>query len=253
MVLPKDGPVLEVARVMLRAGEAERALLRSHDDLRQLAWAVGHDLAEPLRSIVSYNQLLERRYKEQLDSEAIDFLAQTMTAATRMRALLTDLLTYSQVISDAAPSLTQVSMEAVFWAARMALHEAIAAAGARVTHDPLPSVRGNETRLTQLLQALLSNAVRFAAAGRKPEVHISVRDDGAQWVFSVTDNGQGIEERYHARIFEPFRRLHGREVPGSGLGLAMARAIADTHGGRIWLVSEPNRGSTFFFALPKSD
>jgi signal transduction histidine kinase len=170
-----------------------------------------------------------------------------------MRSLLTDLLTYSQVISDAAPSRGQVSMEAIFWAATMALHDAIAAARARVTHDPLPSVRGNETRLTQALQALVANALRFAAPDRPPEVHVSVRDEGTQWLFSVADNGEGIEEKYLERIFEPFRRLHGREVPGSGLGLALVRAIMETHGGQVWPESELGRGSTFFFTLSKAD
>lgn len=251
--LPKDGPVLDMARCLLRASHAERALRRSRDDMRQLAWAVGHDLAEPLRLIVTYNQLLERRYKDQLDEEAIGFLTQTISAAQRMRSLLTDLLTYSQVIADAAPALGPVSMEAIFWAATMALHDAIAAANARVTHDPLPTVRGNETRLTQLLQALLSNAVRFTAVDRQPEVRVSARDEGSRWLFAVGDNGPGIDPRYFDRVFEPFRRLHGREVPGSGLGLALARAIVETHGGRIWLESDAGKGSTFYFTVPKDE
>jgi len=253
LVLPRGAPVTATALALLRAARAERALRRSHDDLRQLAWAAGHDLAEPLRLIISYNQLLERRYKQQLDAEAIGFLNQTVAAAQRMRALLTDLLTYSQAISDAAPSTGPVSMEAIFWAATMGLHDAIAAAGARVTHDPLPTVRGNETRLTQVLQALLSNAVRFTEEGRTPEVHVTARDEGEQWQFAIADNGQGIEARYFERIFEPFRRLHGREMPGSGLGLALARAIVEAHGGRIWVESEPGTGSTFFFTVPKHD
>lgn len=252
--LPRDVPaaaLVGVINALQRAAAAEAAVRSSKEHVRRVAWAVGHDLAEPLRAVVTYNQLLERRYKDQLDDEGKRFIEHSVGAAQRMRAFLTDLLTFSQVMSDAAPSFAPVSMEAIFWAVNMTLHDAIAQSGATVTHDPLPTVQGNETRLTQLLQALVSNAVKFVRADAKPEVHVSATETESEWLFSVVDNGPGIDPQYYERAFEPFRRLHGREVPGSGLGLAVARAIAEAHGGRIWPEAAAGGGTKFCFTLPR--
>jgi len=251
--LPPDAEpdvVALVTALVNRANAAEAALRLSQEQLRLLAWAVGHDMSEPLRSIVSYNQLLERRYKGRLDEEADQFIAQSVAAAQRIRDFLADVLGWTQAITDTSPAFGPVSMDAVFWAVTLTMDAAIRQKKATITHDPLPTVRGSETRLTQLLQALISNAIKFTGDA-PPRVHVSASEGETEWTFTVADNGPGIEPAYFERIFEPFRRLHGREVPGSGLGLAVAKAVVEMHGGAIRVESEPGKGTRFVFTLAK--
>lgn len=247
--------------------EAEEALARtaadlarSNRDLEQFAYVASHDLQEPLRMIASYTQLLARRYRGRLDKDADEFIQFAVDGATRMQGLINDLLAYSRVGTRGKP-LAPTECEVVLLAVRQNLKIAIEECGAVVTCDALPGVRADATQLTQLLQNLVGNALKFRR-GIPPTVHVSARmvelagtaAPAREWVFSVRDNGLGIERQYFERIFEIFQRLHTREeYDGSGIGLAVCQRIIERHGGRIWLESEPGKGSTFFFTLPYSD
>lgn len=210
--------------------------------------------------IASYTQLLARRYRGRLDQDADEFIQFAVDGAIRMQGLINDLLAYSRVGTRGKP-LAPTEGEAVMLAVRQNLKIAIEECGAVVTHDALPWVLADPTQLTQLLQNLIGNALKFRR-GNPPTVQVSARlaenAGGAaparEWVFSVRDNGLGIERQYFERIFEIFQRLHTREeYDGSGLGLAVCQRIIERHGGRIWLESEPGKGSTFFFTLPYTD
>ena len=235
-------------------------LARSNRDLEQFAYVASHDLQEPLRMIASYTQLLARRYKGQLDQDADEFIQFAVDGAMRMQGLINDLLAYSRVGTRGKP-MVPTECEVVLLAARQNLKIAIEECGAVVTYDALPRVLADPIQLTQLLQNLLGNALKFRC-GIPPTVQVSARLAEAagaeaparEWVFSVRDNGLGIERQYFGRIFEIFQRLHTREeYDGSGIGLAVCQRIIERHGGRIWVESEPGKGSTFFFTLPYTD
>jgi two-component system, chemotaxis family, sensor kinase Cph1 len=224
-------------------------LARSNMELEQFAYVASHDLQEPLRMVASYVQLLARRYGEQLDSDAGEFIAFAVDGATRMQTLINDLLAYSRVGSQGkAPEAME--MQDALDVALQNLGAAIEAAGATVTHDPLPHVMADPGQMIQLLQNLIGNAVKFRTEVA-PQVHISAHQDGETWVFGVHDNGIGIDAQYVARIFIIFQRLHGRgDYPGTGIGLAICKRIAERHRGRMWVESEPGKGSHFFFTIP---
>jgi PAS domain S-box-containing protein len=228
-------------------------LNRSNEELGQFAYIASHDLQEPLRMVASYTQLLSRRYKGKLDSDADEFIAFAVDGASRMQRLIQDLLTYSRV-GTKGQDLLNVSSEEALQRALINLRSAIEDSGALVTHDSLPSVLADEMQLIQLFQNLVGNAIKYQSPGI-PKVHISaVRNGGKKWTFSVRDNGLGIDPQYFEKIFGMFQRLHKREeFAGTGIGLAICKKIVERHGGNISVESEPGHGSTFRFALAESE
>ncbi len=224
-------------------------LERSNAELERFAYVASHDLQEPLRMVSSYTQLLEKRYKDKLDDDAHDYINFAADGARRMQNLIDDLLIYSRVGTRGKP-LNRTDMESVFRASVDNLQVAIKESGAGVTHDPLPTVMGDKGQLVQLLQNLIGNAIKFKGNGA-PEVHVSARRENDQWVFSIRDNGIGIDTQYFERIFQMFQRLHREEYPGTGAGLAIAKKIVERHNGLIWLESCPGSGSTFYFSIPE--
>jgi PAS domain S-box-containing protein len=228
-------------------------LNRSNEELGQFAYVASHDLQEPLRMVASYTMLLSRRYKGKLGSDADEFIAFAVDGASRMQRLIRDLLAYSRV-GSAGKEPCQTSSEAALQRTLTILGGQIEDSGALVTHDPLPDVLADELQLVQLFQNLIGNAIKYQRPGTA-EVHISAVHDGAtQWVFSVKDNGMGIETQYFERIFGMFQRLHQREqFAGTGIGLAICKKIVERHGGSIWVESQPDQGSTFRFTLAATE
>jgi len=228
-------------------------LKRSNEELGQFAYVASHDLQEPLRMVASYTQLLAQRYKGRLDSDADEFIAFAVDGCNRMQGLIQDLLSYSRAGANAEP-LREISCEGALEKTLRNLRPTIQDSGATVTHDSLPTIMTDETQLIQVFQNLIANAIKYHGA-EPPLVHVSAtRNSGNEWVFSVRDNGMGMEPQYFERIFILFQRLHGqKEFAGTGIGLAMCKKIVDRLGGRIWVESQPAKGSTFYFALPAED
>ncbi|GEM_PF-2034622 len=229
--------------------EVMAELQRSNEELEQFAYVASHDLHEPLRMVTSYMQLLARRYKGILDNEADDFINYAVDGAARMQAMINALLDYSRV-GTRGKQFEPVDSETVFENALYNLEILIEENGAVVTHDPLPPVVADKTQMGQLLQNLIGNAIKFHGE-EPPRIHVSAVRQGEEWVFSVSDNGIGIESQYANHIFEIFQRLHTRaQYPGTGIGLSVCRKIVERHGGRIWMESEPGKGTTFYFTIP---
>jgi PAS domain S-box-containing protein len=228
-------------------------LKRSNEELGQFAYIASHDLQEPLRMVASYTQLLSKRYKGKLDSDADEFIAFAVDGASRMQRLIQDLLAYSRVGTEGS-HLLDISSEDALQQALINLRSAIEESGALVTHEPLPTVLADETQLTQLFQNLVGNAIKYQGPG-VPKVHIAAAmNGGSKWTFSVQDNGLGIDPQYFERIFGMFQRLHKREAfAGTGIGLAICKKIVEQHGGSISVESQPGQGSTFRFALARSE
>lgn len=225
-------------------------LERSNLELEQFAYVASHDLQEPLRMISSYTQLISQRYEGQLDEKAKKFIGYAVDGAVRMQQLINDLLAYSRVNSQ-GKTFDTVDSHAILGEALRNLAVVIKENLALIVNDDLPMVRADATQLRQVFQNLIGNAVKFRSADL-PRIHVSVCDLGREWRFSVKDNGIGIEEQYAARVFVIFQRLHTRqEYPGTGIGLALCKRIVERHGGVIWFESEPGKGSTFYFTLPK--
>lgn len=199
--------------------------------------------------VASYTQLLAKRYKGKLDSDADEFIGYAVDGATRMQSLIADLLAYSRV-GTRGKEFCSVDMNAVLARATENLRAAIAERQAALTCDRLPPVMGDDTQLTQLLQNLVGNAIKFAGQ-EPPRVHVSARREDGNWRFSVADNGIGIDPAQSEKVFVIFQRLHTRdEYPGTGIGLAICKKIVERHGGHVWVESEPGKGSTFHFTLP---
>jgi PAS domain S-box-containing protein len=233
------------AHLLLKVDE----LNRSNEELGQFAYVASHDLQEPLRMVASYTQLLSSRYKGKLDSDADEFIAFAVDGASRMQRLIQDLLAYSRVGSK-KQQLIDVSSEEALQRAVINLRGAIEESGALVTHDPLPTVLADEMQLIQLFQNLIGNGIKYQSPG-VPRVHISAaRNGGHKWIFSVKDNGMGIDSQYFEKIFGMFQRLHKREeFAGTGIGLAICKKIVERHDGTLSVASQPGQGSTFSFAL----
>jgi PAS domain S-box-containing protein len=228
-------------------------LKRSNDDLQQFAYVASHDLQEPLRMVASFTQLLAKRYKGRLDSEADEFIAYAVDGSNRMQGLIQDLLAYSRAGTN-GKALHEISSEKALNEAVANLRATIQESGAVVTHDSLPAITTDDTQLVQVFQNLVGNAIKYRSA-EDPRVHVSATKNGGQeWIFSVRDNGLGIDPQYFERIFVLFQRLHGREeFKGTGIGLTICKKIVERLGGRIWVESQPQTGSTFYFALPERD
>jgi chemotaxis family two-component system sensor kinase Cph1 len=224
-------------------------LKRSNEELEQFAYVASHDLQEPLRMVASFTQLLEKRYGDRLDADGREFIAYAVDGTHRMQALIHALLAFSRVGSRDTPR-TPVDLQQVFAGVLANLRTAIAESGATITATPLPVVTGDAVQLGQLLQNLVSNAVKFR--GERPlTVHVAAERDGDEWHCTVRDNGIGIAPQYADRIFVIFQRLHTRDrYEGTGIGLAICKKIVGSHGGRMWVESLPDAGATFHFTLP---
>jgi len=224
-------------------------LRRSNAELEQFAYVASHDLQEPLRMVASYSQLLERRYRDKLDSDAEEFIEFIVDGATRMQALINDLLAFSRVGTRGKP-FEPTDMADVVARAISNVQLAIEEAGAQVDVGPMPAVVGDSSQLAQLFQNLISNAIKFRGEDA-PRVTITAEPAGEAVTFSLTDNGIGIDPQYAERIFLLFQRLHTkREYAGTGIGLAICKKIVERHGGRIWVEGKPGEGTTFHFTLP---
>jgi PAS domain S-box-containing protein len=228
----------------------EEQLRRANQDLEQFAFSASHDLQEPLRGVKIYSELLAKRYESKLDGDGLKFIKFLTSAATRMERLVRDLLTYTQVAGFDGPQEVSDANEALKIAlANLAV--SIAASGAQITTDPLPSLPVSSTHLQQLFQNLIGNAIKYRSLERSPAVHVTAEQQNAHWVFSIADNGIGIDPEYKENVFGLFKRLHrSDEYSGTGIGLAICQRIVDRYHGRIWVESEPGRGSTFRFTLP---
>lgn len=241
--------ITELKRTQEQLREATKELARSNQELEQFAYVASHDLQEPLRMVASYTKLLERRYKDRLGPDANDFITFAVDGATRMQRLIQDLLEYSRVGTKGQP-FEPTDCAAILDQAMKNLHVAVEEHRATITHDPLPCVTGDAPQLVRLFQNLIGNAIKFRDQ-EAPRVHIAVQRQGTEWRFGIRDNGIGIDPKYTDRIFSIFQRLHTAvEYPGTGIGLAVCKKIVERHGGRIWVESEPGKGSTFYFTLP---
>ena len=225
-------------------------LARSNRDLQQFANVASHDLQEPLRTVSSYCELLRRRYRDELDEEANQFIQFAVDGARRMQLLIKDLLAYARVGSQGLP-LAPTSMTDVLQLALANLETMITESGARVIADPLPVVPGDKMLLTQLLQNLVGNSIKYRREA-PPEIHVSVRPQGKFWAFAVADNGIGIDPRFATDVFDLFKRLQTRDKSGMGIGLATCKRIVERHGGEIWLDREYREGARFCFTLPRT-
>jgi PAS domain S-box-containing protein len=259
----KSGQLCGFGKVTRDISERKRAeeqlvrtvaeLKRSNDELGQFAYVASHDLQEPLRMVASYTQLLAKRYKGRLDADADEFIAYAVDGSNRMQGLIQDLLAYSRAGTNGKP-LLKISTEKVLNAALANLRTTIQESGAGVTHDALPAITTDDGQLAQVFQNLVGNAIKYRSA-EVPRVHVSAKKNGGkEWIFSVRDNGLGIDQQYFERIFVLFQRLHGRETfEGTGIGLAICKKIVERLGGRIWVESQPEKGSIFYFALPERE
>jgi PAS domain S-box-containing protein len=229
--------------------EYAQQLERSNEELQQFAYVASHDLGEPLRMVSNYLQLLERKEGDRLDATSKQYIDYAVDGAKRMRAMIEDILTYSRVESRAG-SFVAVDMGGVLDTVLKDLGRVASECGAAITHDPLPTVVADRGQMFQLLTNLVGNAIKYRGVAA-PQVHVAARREEREFVFSVADNGIGIDARYHDNIFQMFERLHTRdEYPGTGMGLAIAKKIVERHGGRIWVESRPDEGTTFYFTLP---
>jgi PAS domain S-box-containing protein len=232
--------------------EYMRELQRSNAELEQFAYVASHDLQEPLRMVASYAELLAERYKGKLDQRADMYIGYAVDGAKRMQRLIHDLLAYARISSQAKP-LQPTDASAAVADVMKQLRGAIETSKAEVVFGNLPMVNADESQLRQLLQNLIANAIKFHGDG-PPHVEIRAELMGEMWNFAVADDGIGIAKESSSRIFEMFQRLHTREeYDGSGIGLAISKRIVERHGGSIWFDSEPGRGTTFHFTIPKTE
>ena len=229
--------------------QAEDALRTTNAELQHFVYALTHDLQEPLRMVVNFTELLGREYAGKLGGEADKFISYSVEGALRIEALLKALLAYWEVTEREQNSFAAIDCGTVLSRALLNLQAAIAESGAIVTSDPLPTVVAEEVVLLQLFQNLISNSIKYRSE-EKPRIHVSAERDGEGWLFAVRDNGIGIDPQDTDRVFGMFKRLHGSEIPGTGIGLALCKKIVERQGGRIWVESERGRGATVKFTIP---
>jgi signal transduction histidine kinase len=228
----------------------EDQLRRSNEELERFAYVASHDLQEPLRKVAGFTALLQKRYQGRLDRDADEIIQYAVDGATRMQMLIKDILAYSRVGSKELHRVP-VDVNATMELVKSDLGEPIRERKATVTWEALPTVRVDASQLRQVLQNLVENAIKYAHPGRRPKVHVRAYEDGGAWHFEVRDNGQGIPPDKREEIFGIFRRLHGQDQPGTGIGLAVAKKAVERHGGKIWVDSEVGKGSTFHFTIPR--
>jgi PAS domain S-box-containing protein len=233
-----------------RVAERTAELSRINAELEKFAYIASHDLQEPLRTVINFSDLLERRYQDKLDADGREFLGFIVSGVLRMRRLVDDLLEFSRTGHERVVR-KPVDCEGVLERVLASLGQSVAECGAVVTHDALPTVLADAGQLEQLFQNLVGNALKFRG-DKQPVVHIGIEAQPADWLFSVADNGIGLDPRFAGRIFEMFQRLHGvGKYVGSGVGLAICKKIVERHAGRIWVESTEGRGATFYFTLPR--
>jgi signal transduction histidine kinase len=239
---------LKLRRLQLQLEEQKQELSRSNQDLQQFAYVASHDMQEPLRMIKSFLQLLEQQYRGKLDAKADEYIHYAVDGADRMSRLISDLLAYARVGTQ-GEAFKEWDCNMVLRQVLENLQTLIRESGAVVDSEPLPTVMGDLTQLTQLFQNLVGNAMKFRDE-RSPVVHVGARQLDKEWEFSIRDNGIGIDPGQSDRLFMMFQRLHDHsKYPGTGIGLATCRKIVERHGGRIWVQSRPGEGSTFFFTI----
>lgn len=226
-----------------------RELRRSNEDLAQFSYVVSHDLQAPLRMVQSYTQLLARRYQGQLDETADNFISIITKGAVGMEQLIQGLLRYAQA-GEEVLTKAPVSVDAILDGALSNLKVLVEESSAELTREPMPVIFGDPVQLLQLFQNLLGNAMKYARADVPPRIDVNARKEDGEYRFAFTDNGLGIDTNNFERIFAPLKRLHGQEIPGTGIGLAVCQKIVERHGGRIWVTSVLGKGSTFHFTLP---
>jgi light-regulated signal transduction histidine kinase (bacteriophytochrome) len=242
--------ITEQKKIEKELEEKAEDLVRSNRELQQFAYVASHDLKEPLRMVTTYVQMLDRRYGNTLDGDAKEYIKFAVEGSKRMYALVEDLLTYSRVETSVVP-FEPVSMDQVMITALKDMGETIEKSGATVTATDLPEVHADLQQMVQLMENLIGNAIKFRRED-SPQVRISARLEGHEWIFSVKDNGIGIGKEYQDKVFQMFQRLHTKEAyPGTGIGLAICKKVVERHGGRIWYESEQGVGTTFFFSLPE--
>lgn len=225
-----------------------KELEQSNTELERFAYVASHDLKEPLRMVSNYTQLLAKKYDRVLDGEAAEFIGFAVEGVHRMQALIHDLLEYSRI--GQKTSFTSICMNTVLHHVKLNLKNKIDECGARIISGNLPEVNGVFSQLTQLLQNLLENALKFRSE-KTPEIEIHALQKDKDWVFSIKDNGIGLDNKYDEKIFIIFQRLNPREkYPGNGIGLTICKKITELHGGNIWYQSEPGKGTTFYFTIP---
>lgn len=245
----QPGYVLGVATDITRRRFAERELARSNEQLKEFAYVASHDLKEPLRTVTSYLQLLEKHSAGSMDDRGKKYMQSALAGADQMRQLIEDLLVYSRVGTAGKP-FQQVDFGEVLAGVLKRLEFSIQESKAEVQVGRMPLLYADPQQMAQVFQNLIGNALKFHGV-QPPIVQIDARQDGSEWLFLVRDNGIGIEPRFYERIFVIFQRLHTRnEYPGTGIGLAVCKNIIQRHGGRIWVESQPDKGSTFFFTIP---
>lgn len=246
-----DEPSLES---LLAENQELRARIRSEEtrhssELTQFAHAASHDIREPLRMIASYTQLLSRRYSDKLDDDGREFMRYILDGVQTMERLLEDLLTYSLQLRPLEQPPSAVDAEAVARGVLLNLEKQIRESGAEITYENLPAVQSDFRHLSQVFHQLISNSIRFRSE-EPPRIRITTTRSEDEVTFSFEDNGLGIEPRFHQEIFQAFKRLQGRQYPGTGVGLAIAKRIVEQYGGRIWVESELGHGATFRFTVP---
>ena len=240
----------ELRQIQRELKETIKKLEISNKELEQFAYVASHDLQEPLRMVASFTQLLERKYKGHIDADADDYIGFIVEGSNRMKDLIDDLLAFSR-LNTGTKEFKQTNLANLLDDVLLSMHTSIEENNAIITYDPLPTIKCDHSQIRQLLQNLITNAIKFHDK-EPPKIHISAEETGNEWKFRVQDNGIGIGPEYREKIFDVFNRLHSREeYEGTGIGLSIAKRIINHHKGRIWVESESGKGSTFYFTIPK--